>query len=223
MFGVKWVSGAIAGAVLAVGATVGNAYTIDYTDANTGTTGTLFGGSVTWTMTASGILNNSQAFDGTANAATAASGLAFDTDGYGVGRRDDEITTFPNGQQEWIRVSFSAPVLVDALYFLDLFVAPDGSSQEVALASINGGFPTVSIYATDVFGGGRPGFAAATFAPILVSDIFFTILSSNDNVGFADGALAGIGLAPVPVPAAGLLLLGGLGGLAMLRRKRRAA
>lgn len=221
MSGVKWVSGAVAGAVMALGAAAGNAYTIDFTDANTGATGTLFGGSVSWTMTASGILNNSQAFDGTANAATAASGLSFDTDGYGVGRNDDEITTFPNGQQEWIRVSFSTPVLVNALYFLDLFIASDQSSQEVAVGSINGGFPIVSIYATDTIGGGRGGFAAATFAPILVSDIFFTILSTNDNVGFADGALAGIGIAPVPVPAAGLLLLGGLGGLAALRRKRK--
>ena len=91
------------------------------------------------------------------------------------------------------------------------------------MASINGGFPIVSTYATDVFGNNRPGFASSTFAPILVSDIFFTIMSTNDNIGFADGALAGIGLAPVPVPAAGLMLLGGLGGLAAMRRKRKTA
>ncbi len=223
MFGFKGVAGVVAGAVMALSAAGANAYSIDFTKANTGASGTLFGGSVTWDMTASGVLNNSQAFDGKATAATNASGLAFDTDGYGVGAKDDEITTFPNGKQEWIRVSFSAPVLVDALYFLDLFVAKDGSSREVAMGSINGGFPIVSIYATDVIGNKRAGFASATFAPILVSDIFFTIMSTNDSVGFADGALAGIGLAPVPVPAAGLLLLGGLGGIAALRRKRKAA
>lgn len=222
MFGVKWVAGAIAGAALTVGAVAANANVIDFTSASTGHTGTLAGG-VTWTMTASGMLNNSQLFDGVATSATNASGLAFDTDGYGVGKKDDEITTFPNGRQEWIKVSFSAPVLVNALYFLDLFVSPDGSSQEIANASINGGFPVVSIYASDVFNHQSAGFAAATFKPISVSEIFFTVLSSNDNVGFADGALAGIGLAPVPVPAAGLLLLGGLGGLAAVRRKRKAA
>ena len=223
MFNVKWVAGAVTGAVIGLGSAAANAYIIDFTDANTGSTGSIFGGSVSWTMTASGPLNNSQAFDGTANAGTNAAGLALDTDGYGVGNYDDEVTTFANGTQEWIRVSFSAPVLVDALYFLDLFVARDGSSQEVAMASINGGFPIVSTYATDVFGNNRPGFASSTFAPILVSDIFFTIMSTNDNIGFADGALAGIGLAPVPVPAAGLMLLGGLGGLAALRRRRKTA
>lgn len=223
MFGAKWVAGAVTGAVLSLGAVAANAYTIDFTDSGTGTTGTLFGGSVNWTMTASGILNNSQAFDGISTPATSASGLSFQTDGYGVGRADDEITTFTNGRQEWIRVAFSAPVLVNALYFLDLFIAPDGSSQEIAVATMNGGFPVVNINAVDVFNRANGGFASTTFAPILVSDIFFTVLSSNDSVGFADGALAGIGIAPVPVPAAGLLLLGGLGGLAALKRRRKAA
>lgn len=223
MFGAKWVAGAVTGAVLSLGAVAANAYTIDFTDSGTGTTGTLFGGSVNWTMTASGILNNSQAFDGISTPATSASGLSFQTDGYGVGRADDEITTFPNGRQEWIRVAFSTPVLVNALYFLDLFIAPNGSSQEIAVATMNGGFPVVNINAVDVFNRANGGFASTTFAPILASEIFFTVLSSNDSVGFADGALAGIGIAPVPVPAAGLLLLGGLGGLAALKRRRKAA
>jgi hypothetical protein len=223
MFGAKWVAGAVTGAVMALGAVAANAYTIDFTDSGTGTTGSLFGGSVSWTMTASGVLNNSQAFDGISTPATSASGLSFQTDGYGVGRNDDEITTFPNGRQEWIKVVFSAPVMVNALYFLDLFIAPNGSSQEIAVATINGGFPIVNINAVDVFNRQLGGFASTSFAPILVSEIFFTVLSSNDSVGFADGALAGIGIAPVPVPAAGLLLLGGLGGLAALKRRRKAA
>lgn len=223
MTGFKWVSGAVAGAVMALGAGAASADLIDFTSASTGTTGTLFGGSVTWNMTASGVLNNSQAFDGTATAGTTAAGLALQTDGYGVGANDDEVTTFPNGAQEWIKVSFSAPVMVNALYFLDLFISQDGSSQEVAQVSINGGFPIVTTYASQVFGYKKAGFAAATFAPIAVSELFFTVLSSNDNVGFADAALAGIGIAPVPLPAAGLLLLGGLGGLAAMRRRRKTA
>lgn len=222
MFGAKWAAGAAAGVVLALGAVTADANTIDFTSSSTGTTGSLFGGSVTWTMTSSGVLNNSQLFDGATTPVTS-SGLSFQTDGYGVGAYDDEITTLPSGQQESITVTFSSAVLVNALYFLDLFISPDQSSQEVAVASINGGFPIVNVYATDVFNKKNSGFASATFAPIWVTEIYFTVLSTNDSVGFADGALAGIGLAPVPVPAAGLLLLGGLGGLAAFSRRRKAA
>lgn len=219
MFGFKRISGAITGAVMALGASSASAYVIDFTSASTGTTGSLFQGAVTWTMTASDVLNNSQAFDG--NSTPSGTGLSFQTDGYGVGARDDEITT-TSRRQEWIRVSFSSAVLIDAIYFLDLFVARDQSSLEVGQASINGGFPIISLYATDIAGSGAPGFVGATFAPIAVTEIFFTVLSSNDNYGFADGALAGIGIAPVPVPAAGLMLLGALGGLAALRRRKTA-
>ena len=60
------------------------------------------------------------------------------------------------------------------------------------------------------------------FKPIFATVIRFTMLSSNDNYGFADGALAGIGLAAVPVPAAGLMLMGGLAGLGALRRRKKA-
>jgi hypothetical protein len=217
----KWCAGALASAALFAGATTADAYVIDFTDAGTGSSGSIFHGTVSWTMTASGILNNSQSFDG--NSAPSGTGLSFQTDGYGVGAHDDEITNYANNKMEWIKVTFSAPVLVNAIAFLDLFQSKDGSSQEVGQAAINGGFPIISLYANDIAGTGASGFVGASFAAISVTEIFFTVLSSNDNYGFADGALAGIGLAPVPVPAAGLLLLGGLGGLAAVRRRRKAA
>lgn len=217
----KWCAGALASLALFAGASTADAYVIDFTDAGTGSTGTLFGGSVSWTMTASGILNNSQSFDG--SSAPSGTGLSFQTDGYGVGAHDDEITNYANNKMEWIKVKFSAPVLVNAIMFLDLFQTPDGSSQEVGQAAFNGGSPIISLYASDIAGTGAPGFVGASFAAISVTEIFFTVLSSNDQYGFADGALAGIGIAPVPVPAAGLMLLGGLGGLAALRRRRKKA
>ncbi len=220
MLGKKMMAGAIAGCAIAAAATAANAYVIDFTKASTGTSGSLFQGSVTWNLTANGILNNSQAFDGTS--APVGTGLAFETDGYGVGRNDDEITTSPT-RQEWMEITFSAPVLVNAVYFLDLFIAPDQSSREVGEASINGGNPIVTLAATEVARTGAPGFVAGTFAPVYATVIRFTILSSNDAFGYADGALAGIGIAPVPVPAAGALLLGGLAGLGMLRRRRKSA
>lgn len=220
MFDKNKVAGALAGLALGAVASAANAYVIDFTKASTGTSGSLFQGAVSWQLTASGILNNSQAFDGTS--APSGTGLAFETDGYGVGRNDDEITTTPKGQ-EWIEITFSAPVLIDAVYFLDLFVSPDQSSYEVGQASINGGNPIVSLAATEIARSGAPGFVASTFAPIYATVIRFTMLSSNDSFGYADGALAGIGIAPVPVPAAGVLLLGGLAGLGLLRRRRKAA
>ncbi|OYX42430.1 MAG: hypothetical protein B7Z02_12035 [Rhodobacterales bacterium 32-67-9] len=219
MLGMKSCAGALASLAVMAGASVANAYVIDFTDSSTGTSGTLFQGSVSWQLTASGILNNSQSFDGTST--PSGTGLSFETDGYGVGAHDDEITTSPT-QQEWIEITFSAPVLIDAIYFLDLFLARDNSSVEVGQASIDGGNPILSLTGTDIAGSGAPGFVGATFAPIYASVIRFTVLSSNDSFGYADGALAGIGIAPIPVPAAGVMLLGGLGGLAALRRRRKA-
>lgn len=218
MFRISKISGAIAGAAFALAASAASAYVIDFTKASTGTSGSLFGGSVTWNMTASGPLNNSQAYDG--QSAPTGTGLAFETDGYGVGADDDEITNGPR-TQEWIEVSFSAPTLINAVYFLDLFVMRDSSSLEIGQASINGGAP-ISILATDLANWKNDGFASEIFSPVLASVIRFTVLSSNDNYGFADGALAGIGIAPVPVPAAGLMLLAGLGGIAALRRRKKA-
>ena len=217
----KWCAGALASLALFAGASAADAYVIDFTDAGTGTSGSIFNNTVSWTMTASGVLNNSQSYDGSST--PSGTGLSFQTDGYGVGARDDEITTYANNKMEWIKVTFSAPVLVDAIMFLDLFQTPDGSSREVGQATFNGGSSIISLVATDIAGTGAPGFVGASFAAVSVTEILFTVLSSNDQYGFADGALAGIGLAPVPVPAAGLMLLGGLGGLAALRRRRKRA
>lgn len=220
MLGKNIITAAIAGMTLSAVASAADAYVIDFTSASTGHSGSLFHGAVTWQLSSSGILNNSQAFDGSPT--PTGTGLSFQTDGYGVGRRDDEISTWPT-RHEWIDITFSAPVLINAIYFLDLFVASDGSSTEVGKASINGGNPLVLLAATDVAGTGAAGFVGATFGPVYASVIRFTVLSSNDNVGVADGALAGIGIAPVPVPAAGLMLMGGLAGLGLLRRRRKSA
>lgn len=48
----------------------------------------------------------------------------------------------------------------------------------------------------------------------------FGVDGTNSNDGFDIDSIA---IAPVPLPAAGLMLLGGLGGLAALRRRKKAA
>src|SRR5690606_41222015 len=102
--------GAIAGVMLAAAASAANAYVIDFTKASTGHSGSLFQGAVTWHLSSSGILNNSQSFDGSPT--PTGTGLSFETDGYVVGRNDDEISTWPN-RYEWIVITFNAPVLFD--------------------------------------------------------------------------------------------------------------
>ena len=63
--------------------------------------------------------------------------LSFERDGYGVGLNDDEITTTTKSQ-EWIEVTFSVPTLINAFYFLDLFVAKDRSNLEIGQALVDG-------------------------------------------------------------------------------------
>ena len=221
MFNKFSVVGAILACAVALGGAAANASVIDFTSASTGHSGSVNNGAATWSMTASGYLNNSQKYDGSyVSAGAAATGLSFESDGYGVGKNDDEITTKPKSQ-EWIQVTFSKPVLVNAIYFLDLFISKNRQTWEVGQATIDGK-TLISVVASDVVGNGAPGFAATVFKPIYATVIRFTILSSNDALGFADGALAGIGLAPVPLPAAGGLMIVGLGGLAALRRRKQA-
>lgn len=216
MFGLKRILGFAAGVTLAAGLSAANATVIDFTNAGTGPSGSLFKGAVTWTLSANGALNNSQVFDG--SLAPSGVPLSFQTDGYGV--VDDEISTTSRLTQ-YIDLTFSAPTLVDAIYFLDLFVARTRQTAEVGFASIDGGAP-IALLATDIAGTRAAGFVGAAFAPVLATVIRFTVQDTNDLLGVADGALAGVGIAPIPVPAAGLLLLGGLGGLAALRRRKKA-
>ncbi|WP_207101620.1 VPLPA-CTERM sorting domain-containing protein [Paracoccus shandongensis] len=67
-------------------------------------------------------------------------------------------------------------------------------------------------------------FAGIDFSKIGALQFFISSTSTNDSV---DGAITGIevradDVAPVPLPASGLLLLGGMGGLTFLRRRKKA-
>ena len=153
----NWGKGVLAAAAIAA-ASAANAYVIDFTRGSTGTSGSLFQGAVNWTLTSSGVLNNSQLFDG--NATPSGTGLAFERDGIGVGANDDEITTTPR-TQEWIDITFDTPVLINAIYFLDLFVDRGGQDLEIGQASVNGGSPLITLAANDLARSGATGFVGA--------------------------------------------------------------
>lgn len=67
-------------------------------------------------------------------------------------------------------------------------------------------------------------FAGIDFSQIGALQFFISSSNTNDSV---DGAITGIevragDVAPIPLPASGLLLLGGMGGLTFLRRRKKA-
>ena len=205
------VAGAFAALAMSAVASAANAYVIDFTASTTGTRGTLFGGSVVWELYSDGTLDNSDAFDG----ATAPSGteLAFETDGYGTGV----------DARHWIFIDFSAPVLVDAFHFLNLFSDTADGTAEYAWVVVNDGEHEFEFVAGEDWSLGASGFIGRSVDPILASSIRILSGGGADGTALADGTLASIGIAPVPVPAAGAMLLAGIGGLAALRRRRAKA
>ncbi|GMG82497.1 hypothetical protein LNKW23_17100 [Paralimibaculum aggregatum] len=150
-------------------------------------------------------------------------GLALDfeceSDGAGIGGfNPDEVDG-----EEMLTVSFSQSVEITAIYLLDFFFDEDGN--EIANVDyMNGNDDTfVPEEGFALFGN---GFAAFTVNNEITSVVKFTAGDGNDNQGVGDYALAGIEFnlieREIPVPAALPLLLTGIAGLALYRRRRAA-
>lgn len=229
MINLKAFASAAVGLALATG--VASASTlIDFTSAATGTSGSV--GGVNWSMTSNiGTVNNSQVFDGQGSLASlAGTGLAFQRDGYGVRsaldaqRNDDEISSMRSGM-EAITLTFSRAVKLTSVAFLDLFMPANSQIGEVGYARLSDG-TVLSFAGSDLAnsnGSLRAGYAGSAFAGLVTTSISFYIGLTNDAKGVADGALASISVAPVPVPAAGILMVAGLGSIAAVRRRRKTA
>ena len=222
----KTLATCVAFALLPLGA---NAAVIDLTDpvsydieqSPSLASGTIFGGSVTWEIT--GDPDDSLKYTKYDGPAGATGGGAEIIDGIGVA--DDEISAIP---PELVHLSFSDTVTIDTLYFLDLFKDPRTQEQETVLVWFDGFTDGDSDATADLMITGTYMFPnAGGFHEESISftgtKLTFGVLSfENDGQGVPDYALAGIGVAPIPLPASALLLLAGIGGLGAMRRFRKA-
>ncbi len=153
-----------------------------------------------------------QTYDGGNRHDCYASGLICETDGLGI--RDDEVTF---GGSEELIVSFSRPVDIIELIFLDLF-ARSGSDSTPEIV----GFTVYSSGASGFYTGtasydGIGFFAGSDVFGSVTSIRFYAMEPTN-----SDFALAGIRTASVPEPGTLGLLGLGLLGLGYARRRKAA-
>lgn len=209
--------------VTMAGAMGAAASTIDFTDDGSyvfspvQATGTTDG--IGWTLDSdpnTSFLTVDQDYDGT-NAPTGST-LALENDGIGVIRSpigpDDEVT-FP---AESLTMTFDSEVGVTGFYFLDLF------GEETVTIYADGDLVTPLTIVTSTWGdtdNSQGGYIYYAF-DASVTSLTFVPGALNDNRGRPDFALAAIDLAPIPLPAAGLMLLTALGGLGLMRRRKTA-
>ena len=204
----------ILGATFFVGlAGAANAALIDFTDTSVWVDGSsttvVNGATVSLSSTGGKITQNGQA----PGPVGPLLGLS---DGLGIG--DDEIS-FGRVPVESITVTFSKPVRVSGLFFLDLFQSRTGQDLEDAIATFSGG----QVVTTDaiVTPSDGVGFASNFFSSIVTTSVTFTAAPGNDGLGRADYALAGIEIQPIPLPASVALFGSALFGMGLLARRNR--
>ena len=135
-------------------------------------------------------------------ACPANSGLLCGNDGAGIG--DDEVSFGVGGKTdvERLLVTFSRPVDVRGLHFLDLYrpnFAPDSSAAEVAQWQINGngtGDSVAGDQMTTAIGGYR--FASVFYEDLDQIEFFADDAGSITSPPNSDFSLAAIGVVPLP-------------------------
>lgn len=229
-----------------------NAALLDFTDLDTftapdatATTSSASGmiGSIKWTLTPS-VTPMTYNFDSSAPAPLAGpeggfngvakpvgTGLAFEGDGIGI--INDEVSG--GNPIETLVLSFSDRVQIKGLHFLDLFFStpdmPNGNGDRHEAVNV---FDTVTgmllatfvsdqllINAAGTNGGNAIGGYKFGDLDWIGKSLTFRVAGSRDDTS-RDFALAGVNVSPIPLPAAGFLLLTAIGGLAAARRRKSA-
>lgn len=235
----RMIAGLATSAMIALGAGAASAAMIDFTASNAGTSGALFDGAVTWSMATTGEIESGKAYTTKVNAKLAQTGLALKTNGltfFGA-NAPAKVTTNAKVkakakaksvvQSATVTITFSKAVQVTTMKWLDLFRIGYGK-RETGYALING--VQYAAVGGKLWTRGAAGYAQVNFDSLFTDKIVFWTGGLNRIV---DGSLAAIGVeqvmapvppvpAPVPVPAAGGLMALGLGGLAVLRRRKSA-
>jgi hypothetical protein len=211
-----------ASVALVMGATSSSAALIDFTsNAVSVGPGTEGGG---WTLTGSSPANTGYTGPGAYGV------LAGENDGIGI--NNDELS----GPQ-FVTITFNKMVKLTGVYALDLYISNrDSDNYESAYVS-KGGSPLTPpndiMEAQQTLGGGLnlPGYAGQvvslkgtqfTFSVGIANPGIGSGGTGNDDSGQRDYALAAIEISAVPLPA-GMLLFGtALGGLGLMRRRKKA-
>lgn len=192
---------------------------LDFTAGTTGaTSGSEFGG---WSM--QGYYNGEPHSLNTSTKGPGPMGpLAGDNDGAGV--RTDEISF----ETDYVTITFAEEVTLIGAYFLDLY--DKTTEREVANISVGDsvGEADASLAGYAIKSGpanptGEAGYGELLGISLRGTQFTFFAGATNDTFGTPDFALAGLDVAPVPLPAGMLLLPTAIGGLMLARRRKKQA